>query len=43
VRVLGTPIEFIQHGKPDQILSDLGLDGSGLAHEARELVAALRA
>jgi 1-deoxy-D-xylulose-5-phosphate synthase len=43
VRVLGTPIEFIQHGKPDQILADLGLDARGLAHEARELVAALRA
>ncbi len=43
VRVLGTPIEFIQHGKPDQILADLGLDAAGLAHQARELVAALRA
>jgi 1-deoxy-D-xylulose-5-phosphate synthase len=43
VRVLGTPIEFIQHGKPDQILAGLGLDGPGLAHEARALVAALRA
>ena len=43
VRVLGTPIEFIQHGKPDQILADLGLDGPGLAHQARQLVSALRA
>ena len=43
VRVLGTPTEFIQHGKPDQILADLGLDAAGLAHEARALVAALRA
>jgi 1-deoxy-D-xylulose-5-phosphate synthase len=42
VRVLGTPIEFIQHGQPDQILADLGLDATGLAHEARALVAALR-
>jgi 1-deoxy-D-xylulose-5-phosphate synthase len=42
VRVLGTPVEFIQHGKPDQILADLGLDGPGLTNEARELVAALR-
>jgi 1-deoxy-D-xylulose-5-phosphate synthase len=42
VRVLGTPIEFIQHGQPDQILADLGLDAAGLTHEARELVAALR-
>ena len=29
VRVLGTPTEFIQHGKPDQILADLGLDAAG--------------
>jgi 1-deoxy-D-xylulose-5-phosphate synthase len=43
VRVLGTPIEFIQHGKPDQILADLGLDAAGLEREARSLVAALRA
>ena len=43
VRVLGTPIEFIQHGKPDQILADLGLDAAGLEREARALVAALRA
>jgi 1-deoxy-D-xylulose-5-phosphate synthase len=43
VRVLGTPIEFIQHGKPDQILADLGLDGPGLEREARALVTALRA
>ena len=41
--MLGTPTEFIQHGKPDQILADLGLDAAGLAHEARALVAALRA
>ena len=43
VRVLGTPTEFIQHAKPDQILADLGLDGPGLAGEARALVTALRA
>ena len=43
VRVLGTPIEFIQHGKPDEILADLGLDADGLEREARALVAALRA
>ncbi len=43
VRVLGTPIEFIQHGKPDQILADLGLDGTGLEREARALIAARRA
>ena len=43
VRVLGTPTQFIQHAKPDQILSDLGLDADGLADEARTLVASLRA
>jgi hypothetical protein len=41
--VLGTPIEFLQHGKPDQILAGLGLDAPGLEREARALVAALRA
>ena len=30
VSVLGTPTAFIQHGKPDQILADLGLDGPGI-------------
>jgi 1-deoxy-D-xylulose-5-phosphate synthase len=43
VRVLGTPTQFIPHGKPDQILATLGLDADGLAAEARSLVAALRA
>jgi 1-deoxy-D-xylulose-5-phosphate synthase len=43
VRVLGTPTQFIPHAKPDQILADLGLDATGLADEARSLVAALRA
>ena len=43
VRVLGTPTQFIPHGKPDQILATLGLDAHGLAAEARSLVAALRA
>ena len=44
VRVLGTPVEFIQHGKPDQILADLGLDANGpRARGPHELVAALRA
>jgi 1-deoxy-D-xylulose-5-phosphate synthase len=43
VRVLGTPTQFIPHGKPDLILADLGLDGDGLAREASALVAALRA
>jgi 1-deoxy-D-xylulose-5-phosphate synthase len=43
VRVLGTPTQFIPHGKPDLILGELGLDAAGLAAEARSLVAALRA
>jgi len=43
VRVLGTPIEYIPHGKPDHILAELGLDAKGLEAEARALVTALRA
>jgi len=43
VRVLGTPIKFIQHGKPDAILAELGLDAAGLEAEARSLITALRA
>ncbi|HEX4868781.1 MAG TPA: 1-deoxy-D-xylulose-5-phosphate synthase [Acidimicrobiales bacterium] len=43
VRVLGTPIDYIPHAKPDAILAELGLDAAGLAAEARALVAALRA
>jgi 1-deoxy-D-xylulose-5-phosphate synthase len=43
VRVLGTPIDYIPHAKPDAILAELGLDAAGLAAEARQLVAALRA
>jgi 1-deoxy-D-xylulose-5-phosphate synthase len=39
VRVLGTPTAYIPHGKPDAILSELGLDGPGIAAAARELVA----
>jgi 1-deoxy-D-xylulose-5-phosphate synthase len=42
VRVLGTPIAYIPQGKPDAILSELGLDAAGLEAEARALVAALR-
>ena len=43
VRVLGTPIEYIQHGNPNQILADLGLDANGLEREVRDLVSVLRA
>ncbi len=33
VRVLGTPLSYIPHGKPDAILSELGLDAVGIAAE----------
>lgn len=41
VRVLGIPTEYLPHGKADQILADLGLDGEGVAASAREVLAAL--
>ena len=41
VRVLGTPVAFIAHGKPDDILHDLGLDGPGVAAEVRRLLGLL--
>ena len=31
VQVLGVPTQYIQHGRPDEILSSLGLDGFGVA------------
>ena len=31
VEVLGIPDRFLAHGKPDDILRDLGLDGTGVA------------
>jgi 1-deoxy-D-xylulose-5-phosphate synthase len=31
VRILGVPRSYLVHGKPDMILSDLGLDGPGIA------------
>ena len=36
--VLGVPVQFIQHGKPDAILASLGLDASGVATTAREVL-----
>ncbi|MEO6318277.1 MAG: 1-deoxy-D-xylulose-5-phosphate synthase N-terminal domain-containing protein, partial [Acidimicrobiales bacterium] len=42
VQVLGTPVAFIPHGKPDAILAELGLDATGLEREARALMATLR-
>jgi 1-deoxy-D-xylulose-5-phosphate synthase len=43
VVVLGTPAAYIPHGKPSEILSQLGLDGPGIAastHKALEGAAA---
>jgi 1-deoxy-D-xylulose-5-phosphate synthase len=39
VEVLGTPIRFLPHGKPDRILADLGLDGPGIASTIRAILA----
>jgi 1-deoxy-D-xylulose-5-phosphate synthase len=38
VKVLGTPVEYIPHGKPDAILAELGLDAAGIAAAARDLL-----
>jgi deoxyxylulose-5-phosphate synthase len=38
--VLGTPVEFLPHGKPDAILAQLGLDGAGIAATARRALGA---
>jgi 1-deoxy-D-xylulose-5-phosphate synthase len=38
VRVLGVPSVYIPHGKPDEILAHLGLDGTGVAAEVRRLL-----
>ncbi len=40
VRVLGTPVAYIPHGKPDAILAELGLDGPGILAAASSLMAA---
>ncbi|MCU1354637.1 MAG: dxs [Acidimicrobiales bacterium] len=37
VRVLGTPCAFIDHGNPDALLAQLGLDAVGIAAVGREL------
>ncbi|HET6950177.1 MAG TPA: 1-deoxy-D-xylulose-5-phosphate synthase [Acidimicrobiales bacterium] len=37
--VLGVPVEYIPHGKPDAILASFGLDAAGIAHSARDLLA----
>ncbi|MBI2706038.1 MAG: 1-deoxy-D-xylulose-5-phosphate synthase [Actinobacteria bacterium] len=38
VQVLGTPLAYIPHGKPDAVLAELGLGPHGIAESARELV-----
>ncbi|MDH3753551.1 MAG: 1-deoxy-D-xylulose-5-phosphate synthase [Acidimicrobiia bacterium] len=41
VRTLGVPTAYLPHGKPDQILADLGLDAIGVAAELRRCLAHL--
>jgi 1-deoxy-D-xylulose-5-phosphate synthase len=38
VRVLGTPVAFLAHGKPDEIFADLGLDAAGITASALSLI-----
>jgi 1-deoxy-D-xylulose-5-phosphate synthase len=38
VRVVGTPVAYIPHGRPDEILAELGLDAAGIAASARAAV-----
>src|ERR687898_517978 len=38
VTVLGVPVRFIPHGKPDAILASMGLDAEGIAATARGLL-----
>jgi len=40
VLVLGVPIEYLPHGKPDRILVELGLDGPGIAASTAKALAA---
>jgi 1-deoxy-D-xylulose-5-phosphate synthase len=37
VKVLGIPLGYIPHGKPDAILADLGLDAAGIAANVRAM------
>jgi hypothetical protein len=39
VLVLGTPSDYLAHGKSDRILADLGLDGPGLAASVAKALA----
>jgi len=40
MRVLGTPMSYIPHGKPEAILAELGLDSPGITASAQALLAA---
>jgi 1-deoxy-D-xylulose-5-phosphate synthase len=40
--VLGTPAQYIPHGKADRILADLGLDAQGIANAAMKALNALK-
>lgn len=35
VRVMGVPVQYVQHGNPVDILAELGLDAAGIAAEVR--------
>jgi 1-deoxy-D-xylulose-5-phosphate synthase len=39
VTVLGVPVRFIPHGKPDEILASVGLDAGGIAATVRAVLA----
>jgi 1-deoxy-D-xylulose-5-phosphate synthase len=43
VRLLGIPRSYVPHGNPDQILSDLGLDGQGVAASVSEALCSIPA
>lgn len=38
VKVMGTPTQFIHHGSPDRILSELGLDADGIEAAALQAI-----
>ena len=38
LEVLGVPVQYIPHGKPDAILAGFGLDAAGVTASTRALV-----
>jgi 1-deoxy-D-xylulose-5-phosphate synthase len=38
VTVLGVPVKFIAHGKPDSILASMGLDATGITTTVRAVL-----